>query len=160
AAVLGWLAFVIVAFMAGHAAGMVTLKSAEVGNGQSRLADQTLAQQFPRQRASEVVLLESRAGTLASSDFRAAVAGLVARLSRTPSVSAIKSPLAPGNQGQISRNGRAALLSFQITGDPDTAKNRVGPALAATAAVQAGHPQLFIGEFGLASANTAIDKRL
>ena len=43
AAVLGWLAFVIVAFMLGNAAGMVTLKAGEVGNGQSRLADQTLA---------------------------------------------------------------------------------------------------------------------
>src|SRR5512135_3100889 len=43
AAVLGWLAFVIVAFMIGGAAGMVTLKPGEVGNGQSRLADQTLA---------------------------------------------------------------------------------------------------------------------
>jgi len=48
AAVLGWLAFVIVAFMLGNAAGMVTLKAGEVGNGQSRLADQTLARQFPR----------------------------------------------------------------------------------------------------------------
>jgi hypothetical protein len=157
--VLGWLALVLVAFMIGHAAGMVPLKSSEVGNGQSRLADQTLAQQFPRQRASETVLLESRAGMLASSDYRAAVAELVARLSRTPSVSAIKSPLAPGNQGQVAKNGRAALLSFQLTGDPDTAKDRVGPALAATAAVQAAHPSLFIGEFGLASANKAIDKR-
>ena len=46
-AVFGWLAFVIVAFMIGSAAGMVTLKSGEGENGQSRLADQTLAQQFP-----------------------------------------------------------------------------------------------------------------
>jgi uncharacterized membrane protein YdfJ with MMPL/SSD domain/pimeloyl-ACP methyl ester carboxylesterase len=159
AAVLGWLAFVIVTFMIGHAAGMETLKSAEVGNGQSRLADQTLAQQFPSQRSGEVVLFESRAGTLASSDYRAAVADLAARLAHTPSVAAIKSPLTPGNQGQIAKNGRAALLSFQITGDPDTAKDRVGPALAATAAVQAAHPRLFIGEFGMASANRAIDKR-
>jgi RND superfamily putative drug exporter len=160
AAVLGWLAFVIVAFMIGHAAGMVTLKAGEVGNGQSRLADQTLAQQFPRERASETVLFESRTGTLASSGYVAAVGDLVARLARTPSVSAIKSPLTPTNQGQIAKNGRAALLSFQITGDPETAKSRVGPALAATAAVQAAHPQLFIGEFGLASANRAIDKRI
>jgi RND superfamily putative drug exporter len=159
AAVLGWLGFVIAAFMIGHAAGMVTLKSSEVGNGQSRLADQTLAQQFPRQRASETVLFESRTGTLASSDYRAAVGELVARFSRTPSVAAIKSPLTPGNQGQIAKNGRAALLSFQLTGDPETAKDRVGRALAATAAVQAAHPRLFVGEFGLASANKAIDKR-
>ena len=160
AAVLGWLAFVIVAFMLGNAAGMVTLKAGEVGNGQSRLADQTLARQFPRERAGEMVLIERAHGALPASEYRAAVADLVDRLSHTPSVAAIKSPLAPGNQGQVSKNGRAALLTFQITGDPETAKDRVGPALAATAAVQAAHPHLFIGQFGEGSANKAIDKRI
>jgi uncharacterized membrane protein YdfJ with MMPL/SSD domain len=84
----------------------------------------------------------------------------VARLSHARSVAAIKSPLAAGNQGQLSKNGRAALLTFQITGDPATAKDRVAPALAATAAVHAAHPNLFIGEFGEGSANKAIDKRI
>ena len=40
AAIFGWLAFVIVAFVIGGSAGMVTLKAGEGGNGQSRLADQ------------------------------------------------------------------------------------------------------------------------
>ena len=39
---------VIVAFLIGSSAGMVTLKPGEGENGQSRLADQTLATQFPR----------------------------------------------------------------------------------------------------------------
>jgi uncharacterized membrane protein YdfJ with MMPL/SSD domain len=160
AAVLGWLAFVIAAFMIGSAAGMVTLKAGEGENGQSALADQTLAQQFPRERAGEQVLIESRRGALAASEYRAAAADLVARLSHTRSVAAIRSPLAPANQGQLSIDGRAALLTFQITGDPTTAQDRVAPALAATAAVQAAHPNLFIGEFGDASANKAINKRL
>jgi uncharacterized membrane protein YdfJ with MMPL/SSD domain len=60
----------------------------------------------------------------------------------------------------VSKDGRSALLSFQITGDPDTAKSRVGAALAATAAVQAAHPQLTIGEFGDASANQAVSDRI
>ncbi|MGZ6637941.1 MAG: MMPL family transporter [Solirubrobacteraceae bacterium] len=159
AAVLGWLGFVIVAFLIGGSAGMVTLKPGEGENGQSRLADQTLATQFPRERASEEVLIESQHGPLAGA-YRAAVGELVARLSRTPSVAAIKSPLAPGNQGQVSKDGRAALLTFQITGDPSTAQDRVGPTLAATAAVQAAHPSLLIGEVGDASANKAINKRI
>jgi RND superfamily putative drug exporter len=74
-------------------------------------------------------------------------------------VAAIKSPLEPGNQEQVSKDGRAALVAFQITGDPTTAQDRVGPALAATAAVQAAHPELFIGEFGTGSADKAINKR-
>ena len=55
----GWLAFVLVAFVLGSAAGMVQLKALEAENGQSRLADQTQAQQFPRERAGEEVLIEN-----------------------------------------------------------------------------------------------------
>jgi len=155
AAVFGWLAFMIAAFAIGSAAGMVQLKAVEAENGQSRLADQTMAKQFPRDRAGEEVLIENPRGSLAGTGYRAAVTDLVARLSRTPSVAAIRSPLAPSNQGQISRNGRAALVTFQITGDPDTATDRVAPALAATAAVQRAYPTLFIGELGYASTNRA-----
>ncbi len=158
AVVRGWVAFVIVAFAVGSVAGMVTLKLGEGGNGQSRLAEATQAQQFPRERAGEEVLIQDPGGPLAGTGYRAAVADLVARLSRTPSVAAIESPLAPGNAGQISRNGRAALVTFQITGDPNTAQNRVAPALAATAAVQRAYPGLFIGEFGAASTTKALDK--
>jgi RND superfamily putative drug exporter len=145
AAVLGWLAFVVVAFAVGSSAGMVTVRPGEGENGQSRLADQVQAQQFPRNRAGEVVLIETRNGSLAGSDYRAAVGQLVSKLERAPSVAEIKSPFAPGNEGQLSKNGRAALLTFQITGDPKTAQDRVAPALDATAAVQRAHPGLFIG---------------
>ena len=140
-AVLGWLAFVVVAFMIGGAAGTVTLKHEDMGNGDSRAAEQVLAQQFPRERAAEQVLIQSRDGRLLGSEYRAAVDELVARLSRTPAVAQIESPLKPGNEGQLSKDGTAVLVTFQITGDPDTAKDRVGPALAATAAVQRAHPE-------------------
>ncbi|HWB22365.1 MAG TPA: MMPL family transporter [Gaiellaceae bacterium] len=157
AVVLGWLAFVIAAFMLGSAIGMVQLRSMEAENGQSRLADETLAQQFPEQRAGEEVIVENPNGTLAGSGYRAAVSDLVTRLSSVPSVAAIRSPLAPENAGQISKSGRAVLVIFQITGDPDTAQNRVAPALAATAAVQRAYPGLFIGELGVASTNKAVN---
>ncbi|HYB23132.1 MAG TPA: MMPL family transporter, partial [Solirubrobacteraceae bacterium] len=104
------------------------------------------------------VLIQNPSGPLAGSGYRAAVADLVARLSRTPSVAAIRSPLAPGNAGQISKDGRAALVLFHITGDPNTAQNRVAPALAATAAVAHAYPRLFIGELGAGSGNKAADK--
>jgi RND superfamily putative drug exporter len=157
AVVLGWFAFVIGAFALGGATGMVQLKSLEAENGSSRLADQTMARQFPQQRAGEGIVIVNPQGMLAGTDYRAAVTQLVARLAHTRSVAAIRSPLVAGNQGQISRNGRAALVTFQITGDPDTATDRVAPALAVTAAVQRSHPELFIGELGLASTNKAVN---
>jgi uncharacterized membrane protein YdfJ with MMPL/SSD domain len=156
AVVLGWLAFVVIAFAAGAATGMVTLKQVESENGQARLADEIQARQFPRARAGEQVLIENPRGPLAGTDYRGAVVELVARLLRTPSVTTIQSPLSPGHGGQLSRDGRAALVSFQIAGDPDSAQKRVGPALAVTAAVQRAHPDLFIGELGIASTNKAI----
>ena len=59
-----------------------------------------------------------------------------------------------------SKDATAALLTFQITGDPATAKDRVGPALAATAAVQRAHSEIFIGQFGDGSANQAVNERI
>ena len=75
------------------------------------------------------------------------------RLSRTPAVAAIKSPLNPDNPGQISQDGRSALLTFQIAGDPDTAADRVDAGAGGDAAVQRAHPQLLVGEFGDGSAD-------
>ena len=112
--------------MIGGAVGTVTLKHEDMGNGESRAAEQVLAQQFPRERAAEQVLIQSRNGGLLGSEYRAAVDELVARLSRMPAVAQIESPLKPGNEGQLSKDGTAVLVTFQITGDPDTAKDRVG----------------------------------
>jgi RND superfamily putative drug exporter len=157
AVVRGWLAFVLIAFALGNAAGLVQMTQVQAENGQSRLADQTQAQQFPTQRAGEEVVIENPSGSLAATNYRSAVTDLVARLSSTPSVAAIRSPLAPGNQGQIAKNGRAVLVTFQITGDPETSQNRVGPALAATTAVQRAYPNLYIGEVGAASTLKAVN---
>jgi RND superfamily putative drug exporter len=159
-AILGWLAFVVVAFAVGNAAGLQLMKNEEFAIGDSRAAERVLAQEFPSQRAGEQVLIQSRSGPLDRADLQAAVDDLVARLSRTPSVAAIKSPLAEANAGQLAKDGRSALLTFQITGDPDTAVDRVEPPLAATAAVQREHPELLIGQIGDASANKAVSERI
>jgi uncharacterized membrane protein YdfJ with MMPL/SSD domain len=156
----GWLAFVLAAFAIGSVVGVVALKQGEGGNGQSERAEQIQASQFPRERSREQVLIENPSGPLAGTPYRAAVTDLLARLSHTPSVVAIRSPLAPGNIGQLSRNGRAALVIFGIGGDPDSAPDRVGPALAATAAVQRAYPHLFIGELGDASSVKAVNATL
>ncbi len=160
AAILGWLAFVFAAFAIGSSAGVVNLRDQDYGIGDSRQAERTLVKEFPTERAGEQVLLQSRSGTLDRAQLRAAVTDLTARLERVPAIAAIKSPLDPANAGQLSRDGRSALLTFQLTGDPDTAADRVAPALAATAAVQRAHPQLRVGEFGDGSANKAINDRI
>jgi RND superfamily putative drug exporter len=160
-AVLGWLAFVFVAFAIGSAVGVVKMTTADYAIGDSGAADRILAREFPGERTLEEVLIQSRSSTrLAPAELRSAVDDLVARLARAPAVASIRSPLVPPNRDQLSKDGRSALVTFQITGNPDTAQNRVGPALAVTAAVQRAHPDLLIGEVGDASASKAISKRI
>ena len=158
-AVLGWLAFVMVAFAIGNAAGTVTLESAELGTGESHTADKILAQQFPEERAGEQVLIQTRGARIGGPEYRATVADLVTRLGRVHAVTNVRSPLDAGNSGLLSNDGRSALLTFQIAGNPDTADERVGAALAATADVQAAHPRFSVGEVGRTSAVKAIDQR-
>ncbi len=159
-AVLGWLCFVVVAFVIGQAAGLVLMKDEDFAIGDSHAAEQLLAREFPTERARELVLIQSRDGRLGQEDLAAAVGDLIERLSRVPSVASITSPLDARNVGQISADGRSALVTFQITGDPNTAGDRVGPTLAATAAVQQAHPTLYVGQVGDGSANKAISKRI
>jgi hypothetical protein len=136
-AVLGWLGFVVVAFAIGSLVGVVKMTTADYAIGDSGAADRIVAREFPNQRSPEEVLIQRRdGGRLTATELRAATNDLVARLSRTPAVASIRSPLQAANAEQISRNGESALVTFQITGNPDTAQNRVGPALTATAVVQ------------------------
>jgi RND superfamily putative drug exporter len=159
-AVLGWFAFVLVTFAIGSAAGFVFMKDEEFGIGDSHGAEKVLAREFPTERAAEQVLIESRNGPLERAQLSAAVEDLVARLSHAPAVASIESPLDADNAGQVSPDGRSALVTFQIKGDPDSAQDRVDPALAATAAVQRAHPELLIGEVGHGSINRAMSDRL
>ena len=160
-AVLGWLAFVIVAFAIGSLVGLVKLTTSDQAIGDSGAADRVLAREFPNQRSLEEVLIQRRdGGRLTAAELRAVVSELVPRLSRTAAVASIRSPLVPANSEQISKDGTSALVTFQITGDPNTAQDRVGAALAVTAAVQRAHPALLIGEVGGASAMKAISKRI
>jgi uncharacterized membrane protein YdfJ with MMPL/SSD domain len=160
AAILGWLAFVLLAFAVGNAAGVVNMKDEEFGIGDSHAAERVLASEFPGDRAAEQVLLQARHGRLDRAELRAAAGDLISRLERVPAVAGIRSPLDAENAGQLSSDGRSALVTFQLTGDPDTAADRVGPALAATAATQRAHPGLFIGEVGDGSASKAIEDRI
>jgi uncharacterized membrane protein YdfJ with MMPL/SSD domain len=159
--VLGWLAFVFVAFAIGSSVGLVLMTTEDYAIGDSGAADQVLAREFPNERTPEQVLIQRRdGGRLELAELRAALDDLVGRLLHTPAVAEIRSPLAADNGDLISKDGRSALVLFQITGDPDTAQERVDPALAATAVVQRAHPALLIGEVGDASATKAVSKRI
>ncbi len=155
-AIIGWLAFVVVSVLVGGALGMKEIESEDLGSGESKRADQTLADGFP-DRANEEVLVQGR-GTLTAADprFRAAVNDVVRSLSRFGTVRAVKSPLDPGNESQVSSDRRSALVTFDLLGDEDELDQNVEAVLAGVARIQAAHPDLRVEEFGDASTNKAV----
>ncbi len=159
-AVLGWIALVVVSLLIGSAVGTQQIADEDQGNGESQHANRILADAGFCDRASEQVLVQSRNGTLTVRDpaFRAAIGDVTRRLEQFPTIADLKSPLDPHNAGQISRDGRSALVVFDVLGDPETAKDRVGPILDAVARLDAAHPRMRIEQFGDASADKALSK--
>jgi uncharacterized membrane protein YdfJ with MMPL/SSD domain len=159
-AVAAWLAFCIAAVALGTVAGTKMLKQSDTAAGETRKAERMLdAAGFPN-RAGETVLVQSRTRTLADPAFRAAVVDVVRTVSALPEVQRVRSPLAPANEGQVSKDRRSALVQFEIRGEQDDASKKVQPVLAAVERAQDRHAQLTIAEFGFASAGRVLDHTL
>src|SRR5919106_6023491 len=153
-AVFGWLALVVVAFGLGGLVGTKNVDPSAAGPGESGRMNEILDAGF-RQPASETVLIQSASARVGDPAFTAAIEDVVARVSEVAAVQNVRSPLDPSHAGQISEDGRAALVEFDIRGDRDEAGDKVGPVVDAVADAQRAHPGFFIGEFGEASAAKA-----
>src|SRR3954452_23173826 len=151
----GWLAFVLVVFAAGNMVGTTNISDVDQFSGESHRAEVALDRAGLRP-VKEVVFVQSDKLTLKDPQFRAAVKDVTDRLSGMQYVGAVESPLNGG--GSVSADGHAALVDFQIAGDSTQAQDRVGPILAAVAAVHAKHPAVDMRQLGGASANKAINE--
>jgi RND superfamily putative drug exporter len=157
-AIVGWLAFVLIALVIGSAVGTVTPSDDGSGHGDSATADRIVDDAYPDQ-ASETVLVEGKQGTKATDpEFKATVAAVVRGVTRKPGVVEVTSPYSKGGDGQISPDGRSALVQFKIDGDDDLAGDRVDAVETAVKSAAAAHPGLFVGQFGDASADKALSK--
>src|SRR3954465_182870 len=148
-ATFGWLALVLVAFAPGKAVGMTSIDDNAPGPGESGSMNRILDAGF-KQPAGESVLIQSRTIRAGSPAFDAAVRDVVARVSKAQAVRNVRT-------GEVSKDGRSALVEFDISGDKTTAGDRIDPALKTVAAAQKAHPAFFIGEFGETSAAKAVD---
>ena len=155
-ATFGWLAFVLVAFALGGMAGTKTIDPNTPGPGESGRMDRILDAGFKRP-ADESVLIQSRSLPVTDPAFTAAIEDVVARISKLEVVQNVRSPLDQENAGQISETGRAALVEFEIRGEADEAADKIDPVLDQVDAAQKAHPELFIGEFGDASAAKGVE---
>jgi uncharacterized membrane protein YdfJ with MMPL/SSD domain len=161
-AIGGWLAFVLIAFVLGGAIGTNTLADEDSGNGESRVADTAIAQADFPDKDDEQVLVQARDGKLTIDDpaVRAGIEDVVAGLEKARHADEVRSPLEPGNEGQISEDRRSALVTFSIPDPEENADGLVDPSLAATAAAQKANPELRIEQFGDASADKALGAAL
>jgi len=156
-AIFGWLAFVIAAVVIGGAVGTKNIDPDDTIPGESGRATAILNDEFPQQ-PSETVLIQSATLTAKDPAFRAAIDDVVARVSKIDVVRKIESPLDPENAGQISKDGRSALVNFELTGKVVDAENIVAPVEAAVAAAAKANPSVSIGQFGDGSTNKELNE--
>ncbi|HET8821873.1 MAG TPA: MMPL family transporter [Thermoleophilaceae bacterium] len=156
-AILGWLAFVVLAVFIGGSVGTKTLTDADFGIGESGRADKAVSNHFP-DKAPESVLVQARQAstTQDTRSFRETVDAVVRTLERTPNVRNVASPYGRDNAGLLSEDGRSALVTFELPGDDAEAK--VDPSLEAVAALQKEHPGFRVEQFGDGSAEKALNK--
>ncbi|MEV6051414.1 MMPL family transporter [Streptomyces sp. NPDC052107] len=150
AAVGIWVLFVVLAMGLGSAAGRVDVDENNQLKGETHTAAQIIDDAGIKEPAGETVLIQSKDAevTATGAEFRAAVADVVKAVQGTGKVTAVTSPY---DTHTVSRDGRSALVQFDIRGDAKTAVDRVEPVLNAVAGVQKAHGSLRIEEIGGAS---------
>jgi RND superfamily putative drug exporter len=158
-AVFGWLLLVAAIFMLGQALGSRNLP--EYSSGQAGQAERVLNQYSPAQlnSSTESVLIQATAaapGATFGTDpaMRQAASQVAASLASLPKYAAhIDAP-------RVSKDGRSALVRFQVPGNVTNVDQAVTSLQHAVAGVQARHPDLRVAESGDASIQQATNSSL
>jgi putative drug exporter of the RND superfamily len=139
-ATFGWLAIVAIVTIVGALAGTKEISDAEGMSGESARAQRILDGAGFREVAMEAVLVQSATETARSPAFRRTVEDAVSALSRTRGVQEVRSPYLPGNDGQISKDGRSILIDVELDerGDELETAERTQRVVAAVARAHAG----------------------
>ncbi|MGH2992172.1 MAG: MMPL family transporter, partial [Solirubrobacterales bacterium] len=158
-AIITWFVFVIAAAMIGGAIGTETLSDEEYGVGESGAADRAISDAFPNED-NETVLVQSEDGVTADDPrFRATIDDVLRRLNRTENVAKVKSPYTPANTGNVSEDGRSALVTFEIPESSTLESDELVEApLATVSELDDSHPGFRIEEFGDASADKELSE--
>ena len=93
-AFFGWIAFVVVAMALGSFVGTKNIADEDIGNGDSRTAEQLLADSGLPDDTTEQVIVQSESGqTVDDASFRAAIGDVEHRLADVKHVNQVSSPL-------------------------------------------------------------------
>jgi len=156
AAVGIWVLFVVLAMGLGSAAGTVDVKESDQLGGETHTAAKIIEDAGIEEPAGETVLVQAKDGGVKATDteFRGAVAAVIKAVEGTGRVTDVTSPY---DTDTISKDGRSALVQFDMRGDSETAGERVEPVLKAVEGVQKDHASLRIEEIGGASMMKTFD---
>ncbi|MFJ2393250.1 MMPL family transporter [Streptomyces sp. NPDC087843] len=156
AAVGIWVLFVVLAMGLGSAAGRVDVNESDQLKGETHTAAKIIEDSGIKEPSSESVLIQAKDASVTSTDaeFRGAVSAVVEAVGATGEVTDVTSPY---DTKTISKDGRSALVQFDMRGDSDTAGDRVAPVLDAVKGVQKEHTALRIEEIGGASMQKTFD---
>ncbi len=153
-AVALWMVFVAVCFAGGNAAGLQEATAEDMAVGESGRASVMVEQgDFADEPAVDNVLITARAGALDEAAATAAATDAATRLRAVPGVAGVGEPIP-------ARDGSALLVPITMSGDPETASDRVEPLRAVTAEVQQAHPALRVEQVGGPSIGKALDDTL
>jgi putative drug exporter of the RND superfamily len=120
AAIIGWFALVLAAFLVGGNMGVVQKDPAGQGVGESGRAAKLYEQGWPKKQGDEnvqeQVLIESKSHTAHDAAFRATVSDVMARLDRDRYVGEVESPYEKHENPRISESGHAAVDQVRAPG--------------------------------------------
>jgi RND superfamily putative drug exporter len=160
-AIMSWFALVVVAVISsalipGPGAG-------GVDPGESGRAEQVVNAQHTYVPVLENVLIQSRTGAgprfTDEAELRRATQDLETALARTPgTVTGVRSPLGPGGDSLVSKDGRSGLVAFQLAGPDDRVDAQYDAVVQAVAEVGARHPGVRLAQAGDRSLNAAVDE--
>ncbi|MEK8107635.1 MMPL family transporter [Micromonospora sp. M12] len=148
-----WAVFVAVCFVGGSAAGLNEATGNDQAIGETGRAGLIVDAGNFDDPAVDNVLITSRSGALDQTAAKAAADDAAARLRTVAGVSEVGQPV-------TARDGSALLLPITMSGDSETAADRVQPLRDVTAGVQAAHPQLRVEQVGGPSISQALDDTL
>src|SRR5438128_3486340 len=158
-AVFGWLAFVIAAVMVGNFVGTKNIDTADANVGQAHKADQILKQAFPQvDPQTELVLVQSPSKTIQDPAFRATVKDVENTIAGNPAIKNVRSPLDPAHADQVSKDGRSAMVVWDMKGTYENAKPKIDGIVSAVGQAADRHPAFYVAEAGSVSSGKALDK--
>jgi RND superfamily putative drug exporter len=155
-----WLAFVVAAVVGGAVAGEVDLTNPQLGDGESGHAARVIDSAGYQKSAGEMVLIKTPSGTVRGTAGRAAIADTVNTLDGFSTVRRVHNPLTGDTSGRIAKDGRSAIVTFDVLGDETAADKAIVPVMDAVSGVAGRHPGVEVQEFGEASASHVLNDKI